>query len=107
MLFLPRDVEEHHRVHSVLLQQRCEVLAVALQGAHFAEILPLPLQEVLAACLPVEHLVAKARVELLRVRLYWKEAWMKWGERNKKNFCAFPYLCVSKIVSKMSRNKRE
>jgi len=68
---IPGDIEEDNSVDFVVLELRCEVLAVAFQGNQLCESLPLASQEILAAHLPVEHLVPEARVEFLGVGL-WK-----------------------------------
>lgn len=53
----------------MLLQDGRDVLAIAFDRAVVREVLPLTLQEVLAARLPVEHLVSQTGVELLWVGL--------------------------------------
>jgi hypothetical protein len=56
-------------VAPLLLQLGSEILAVALELDEICQILPLALQQVLAAGLAVKHFIAKTRVESLRVRL--------------------------------------
>lgn len=61
-----RDVEEEDGVDLLLAQLRRYVLPIAFQRDKLGEVLPLPLQEVLPACLAVEHFVPQTGIELLR-----------------------------------------
>lgn len=66
---LPWNVEEYYRVHLVLLELRCQILAVALERHELGQTLPLALQQILAAGLAIEHFISQPRVELFRMRL--------------------------------------
>ena len=65
----PGYVEEQDGVHLVLAQLVGDVRVVTHDRHVLGEVLPAPLQQVLAARLAVEHLVPQPRTELVRPRL--------------------------------------
>jgi len=77
-------VEEEDGVHLLLPQFPRYVLAVALQSHEFRQILPLALQQIFAAGLAVEHLVAQPRIELLWAGLYKNTISFKTVQRRRK-----------------------